>query len=369
MASTERRYIETLERFTAAINFEEPDRVPTWDTLNNEELWRRFGTSSDPLKAAVETHRAVGIDVTRFYWWYSGFDWFRSKIIDFSRFMGLRPDEWEMKTKAGTSWINKRPFADVEGLREHLPQPPDEDAVAAWYTPFFEKTIRAFAEKGLVLVGGLEAPLTDAYTYAGIDLLGKAIYLAPELVTQLLDTFEKWCRIRAQLWAENDLGPAFFVGEDIAFGSGLMFAPNFLKAQVFPRIARIMQPLKKRGVKVIFHSDGALHSIMDYLVKELRVDGLNPIEPAAGMDVAKIKAEYGERLILVGNIDVSRLLPSGNPQDVEQAVKNTVAAAAPGGGFCLASSSEIHNAIPVENALTMYQAAHKYGAYPRPRPP
>ncbi len=217
-----------------------------------------------------------------------------------------------------------------------------------------------------MLVGGLEAPLTDAYTYTGIDLFGKAIYLAPDLVTRLLDIFEKWCRIRTQLWAENDLGPAFFIGEDIAFGSGLMFSPNFLKVHIFPRIARIMQPLKRRGVRVIFHSDGALHSIIDHLVGELRIDGLNPIEPAAGMDIAKIKAEYGERLILVGNIDVSKLLPFGTPQEVERAVRNTVAAAAPGGGFCLGSSSEIHNAIPAENALTMYRAAQKYGVYPRP---
>jgi len=104
-------------------------------------------------------------------------------------------------------------------------------------------------------------------------------------------------------------------------------------------------------------------------VNQLRIDGLNPLEPAAGMDLAKIKAEYGERLILVGNIDVSGVLPSGTPQDVERAVRDALAAAAPGGGFCLASSSEIHNAIPPENALTMYQAAHKYGVYPRPRLP
>jgi len=359
-----RDYEKNYDNFVKAINLEEPLWVPTWDVLNNQEMWRKFGGGDDPLTVAAKTYAAVGIDATRFYWWYSNFDWFGSKIIDFSRFLGLDPAKWELKTKAGTTWISKRPFTNLEELESNLPQRPDEDKVTEWFISFYQKTIEKFKEYGVVVVGGVEGPLTEAYTYAGIDLFSKAIYMAPNVVKCLLSVFEEWVKIRVDLWAENNLGPAFFIGEDIALTNTLMFPPRWLKKHVFPRIKKVAQPLKGSGVKFIFHSDGNLDLILDYLVNELKIDALNPIEPAAGMDIGKVKEDYGNKIALIGNIDCSRLLSKGSPLEIEAVVKETIEVAAPGGGLCLGSSSEIHNAIPVENALTMYKAAKKYGVYP-----
>lgn len=357
-------YEMNYENFSRAINLEEPFWVPTWDCLNNKEIRRRFGGRGEPLDVAARTYSAVGIDVTRDYWWYSGFDWFRSKIMDFSRFLGLNPAEWELKTSEGTTWISKRPFTTLEELTKRLPQYPDEDKVAEWYISFYRKTIEKFRQFGVVVVGGAEGPLTDAYTYTGIGLFSKAIYMAPNIVNRLLDIFERWVSIRVKLWAENDFGPAFFIGEDIALKNTLMFPPKWLKENVFPRIKRIVQPLKKKNIKFIFHSDGNLNPIIDYLVNQLRIDALNPIEPAAEMNIGKLKQDYGDKIALIGNIDCSQLLPKGSPEEIISVVKETIKVAAPGGGFCLGSSSEIHNNIPIENALVMYRTTKKYGVYP-----
>jgi len=45
-------------------------------------------------------------------------------------------------------------------------------------------------------------------------------------------------------------------------------------------------------------------------------------------------------------------------------VKECIAIAAPGSGYCLGSSGEINPATPVVNAITMYRAIKKYGKYP-----
>jgi uroporphyrinogen decarboxylase len=358
------RYEKNYKRFETTLNLEEPDRVPRWDLINNEQLWTQFGGMGDPLEVCARAQRGVGIDVSRFRWWFTDFDWFKSKLEEFIRFLGLKREKWAVKTKAGTSWMSRRPFKDLDGLKEHLPQYPDEDVMAEWFISLYEKTREAYRREGIVLVGNAEGPLTDAYTYAGTDLFAMAIYMAPKTVDYLLDVFEKYNYIQAKIWAEHDFGPAFFIGEDIAFGSGLMFSGEWMKKHVFPRHKRIMAPLKKKGIKFIFHSDGNMYPILDYLVNELKIDAFNPIEPAAGMDIEVIKEKYGDKIVLIGNVDCSHLLPTGTPEEVAAVTKRTIEIAAPGGGFVIGSSSELHNAIPVENALALHQTAKKYGRYP-----
>lgn len=359
------RYEENYKRFETTLNLEEPDRVPRWDLINNEEIWRQLGGTGNPLEVCARAQRAVGIDVSRFRWWFTGFDWYKSKLEEFVRFLGLNGEEWALKTKGGTSWISKRPFTDLDGLEDHLPQYPDEDAWAQWLITLYGKTREAYKREGIVLVGNEEGPLTHAYMYANTDLFAMAIYMAPKIVDYLLDVFEKYAYIHAKIWAEHDFGPAFFLGEDIAFGSGLMFSGEWMKKHLFPRIKRsIMAPLKKKGIKFIFHSDGNMYPILDYLVDELRIDAFNPIEPAAGMDIGVVKEKYGDKITLIGNIDCSHLLPTGTPKEVIAVTKKTIDIAAPGGGFLIGSSSELHDSVPIENALALHQTAEKYGRYP-----
>ena len=94
------------------------------------------------------------------------------------------------------------------------------------------------------------------------------------------------------------------------------------------------------------------------------VDGLNPIEPLAGMDLGVLKQHYGKNLILVVGIDCSQLLPLGTPDQIREATKESLRVAAPGGGFFIGSSIEIVTATPLENILVLYNACHEFGQYP-----
>jgi uroporphyrinogen decarboxylase len=58
------------------------------------------------------------------------------------------------------------------------------------------------------------------------------------------------------------------------------------------------------------------------------------------------------------------LLPFGTEAEVEASVRDTIAAAAPGGGYIISSSNSIHPGVKPENYIAMVKAAHKYGAYP-----
>jgi uroporphyrinogen decarboxylase len=81
------------------------------------------------------------------------------------------------------------------------------------------------------------------------------------------------------------------------------------------------------------------------------------------MDLAQVKACYGQRFAIIGNIDSSRTLPFGTPEEVIAEVREAIRMAAPGWGYVLASDHSLHDGIPVENILAMFNAGKEYGKY------
>jgi uroporphyrinogen decarboxylase len=120
---------------------------------------------------------------------------------------------------------------------------------------------------------------------------------------------------------------------------------------------------RHRAVPVFFHSDGNLNAVLDDIVA-CGYDGLHSLQPSANMDIARIKAQYGHKLCLMGNIDLNYVLTFGTPEEVEQVVKETIRVAAPGGGYILSTCNTLIRAIPPANALAMYRAGDKWGKYP-----
>jgi uroporphyrinogen decarboxylase len=152
------------------------------------------------------------------------------------------------------------------------------------------------------------------------------------------------------------------VEDDIASTNNLLISPKHFLEFVNPYNRKLVDRAHERGLKVVRHSDGNLWSIMDVLVAS-GYNGLNPLEPQAGMDLKKLKDAYGSKICLLGNIDCEELLPSGTPKQVDAAVKYAIEVAAPGGGYILCSSNSLHPAVNPENCIAMFEATKKYGRY------
>jgi len=103
--------------------------------------------------------------------------------------------------------------------------------------------------------------------------------------------------------------------------------------------------------------------ILDDMI-DVGIDGLNPIEPLAGMDIGYLKKRYGKDLVLVGGVDCSQLLPLGSAEDVVRGTKGVLRLAGQGGGLFIGSSSEIVPSTPVENILAFYETCRTAGRYP-----
>jgi uroporphyrinogen decarboxylase len=139
-------------------------------------------------------------------------------------------------------------------------------------------------------------------------------------------------------------------------------SPELVRQVLIPRLRKMVDVIHEEGALCIKHSDGNIYPILEDIANT-GADGLNPIEPVAGMDLATTKRLVGDRMALVGNVDCAHLLPHGTVEQVRQTVRKCIADAAPGGGYLLSSSNSIHSSVNPRNLVAMVRATLEFGWY------
>ena len=338
------------ERIRASMNFEEGDRTPIWDYLDNRSVVEHFAHEGEDYHATmVRVYHNLGIDLCRGYG--SSFAEEQEGV-----------ESGASKILGRTAWKVHYEITTLEALKAYRPEPASEASIREHWLAHTRREQVRFAPYSMYVPGhgcGFHA----TYGLMGQQFFCYAIYDARSEIERIMEVFAESAVRVATVAAEEKLAPLFFIGDDIAYKDKLMFSPKFLRETFIPMLQRTIVPLKEAGIKVVYHSDGNLMEIMDDLL-DIGIDGLNPIEPLAGMDLGVLRRRYGKRLILVGGIDCSQLLPRGTPAQIREAVKQAMRVAAPGGGLFIGSSSEIIPATPLENVLAFYDACRTYGKYP-----
>jgi len=362
--------MNNLERFKKALNWEPIDRLMTYDYLDNREILVQHGgfdssktySFQELIEVNAKAWKNIGVNITR-----SVYDpvnhWMGGKVTNWIRFFGVDPTEWGVTQAGDTAWISKRPFKTLAELEKHMPQKPRYEDVRDWYQPVIRQIQGTLAEHGIVYIGAVEGPITDAYTFMDMELFSLAIYDAPELVSHIMDCTGLFSAYIARAYAEVSAVPLMFMGEDISGTTGPIFSPKFVREQGLPRWRWITEPVKEKGMKFLYHTDGRYGKFLPLIFDELGADGLNPIERNNCNDIFEIRKEYPHKL-LFGNVCCMHTLPNGTLGDVEDETLELVEKIGPQAGIFIGSSSEVHDAVPVPNAVKMYQTVLEYGSFP-----
>lgn len=193
----------------------------------------------------------------------------------------------------------------------------------------------------------------------GYETFCYALYEDPELVEMM---FERVGGIIYSLFEHAldlpDVGAMWYC-DDIAYGTGLLASPETLRRYAFPHYRRLARLAHDHGIPVIYHSDGALWTVLDDLLDDIGFDALHPVEPNA-MDIVELKSVVRGRACLIGNIDVD-LLARGTPDQVVELTRRRIAELAPGGAYVLGSSNTVPNYCRVENFRAMVETGWRYG--------
>jgi uroporphyrinogen decarboxylase len=196
----------------------------------------------------------------------------------------------------------------------------------------------------------------------GMEGLLVAMLTEPRLARVVLDKVLE-ANMAVVRRAINAGAEVIILGDDYAANSGPLFSPDLFREFIAPRLKAMIAMIHAEGALVIKHTDGNIYSLLDDIVA-CGPDGLNPIEPVAGMQLADVRQRVGSSLCLCGNIDCGELLSHGTPEAVRAAVKQAIRDGGANGAFILTSSNSIHSSCDPRNVAAMIEACAAMGAYP-----
>jgi uroporphyrinogen decarboxylase len=153
------------------------------------------------------------------------------------------------------------------------------------------------------------------------------------------------------------------IADDIAYNRSTTAAPRDRRRSYFPSLERQVAGIAGLGIPVFFHSDGNLNPVMDDLVGT-GFQGLQCLESGAGMDLANLKASYGRRVCLWGNLDPKHLFLERRSRELGETVQKILEVGTPGGGFIFGTSSGLVDGMRLENIEAVYRVVGGGGSCP-----
>ena len=148
-----------------------------------------------------------------------------------------------------------------------------------------------------------------------------------------------------------------FTADDIAGQRGLLMSLKMWEEFIKPCHTRLNKAIHEFGVRVIYHSDGAVMEAVGGLV-EMGIDVLQALQFSAdGMDPKELKRKYGDCLCFEGGVSVQTTLPFGTLQDVQRETEELISTLGKNGGYVLGPSHSIQAGTPPENILAMFDTA------------
>ena len=340
--------MKPLERVLAVLRQQEPDRVPHFEWVHDKGLIETITGGGDYFDL-IEQMDIDGLMTKPQY---------RSKNLGGD----LTVDEWGAVRRMGKDNYampvdGQAPIQSLADLK--LWSPPD--AHDDFRYKQIEATVARFGgERAIIL------QMRDVWSgprdYIGYAQLFVNLKECPELVegvvAKCVDHYISVIQRSAELGVN-----IVFSGDDVADNRGPMFDPELWESLFVPHYRRLVLAIHDAGLYHWKHSDGNMYPLLDSIVAA-GSDGIDPIDPSGGMELSVVKAKYGDRVAIKGNVDQTELLMYGPPDNVVEEVKTCIRDAGEGGGYVCSSSNSIHSGVDPNLYKVMVEAIHHYGRYP-----
>ena len=224
--------------------------------------------------------------------------------------------------------------------------------------PEIIKTVQTDQEYCLMVANGNIFETT--WYMRGFEQILLDTVLNPELVHAIMGRVTDFyvglfTRILSEARGAIDL---VFTADDLAGQQGPLMSRRTWETFIKPYHTRLNEAIHQfKGVKVIYHSDGAVTSFVDGLI-DMGIDVLQALQfSAKGMDPAHLKSSFGDRLCFEGGVSVQTTLPFGSVSDVQDEVRRLISVLGQGGGYILGPSHAIQAGTPPENIIAMFDTA------------
>lgn len=188
----------------------------------------------------------------------------------------------------------------------------------------------------------------------GVENFAYVLMDEPDFIEKLLDIYCEWSIRVCERFQECGVDLIWFT-DDIAFNSSTMFSPEFFHEVCVPKMRQVLDTVK---LPTIYHSDGNILPVIEDLIG-LGFNALHPMDPS-GLDINEVKMEYGDRVCLVGNIDLRHTLVKGTLEEVRAEVWDRIEKIGKGGGYMISSANSVPSYCNPDNILEIGRAIDAY---------
>ena len=214
------------------------------------------------------------------------------------------------------------------------------------------------------LVSGVAGGVLEHVVWImGLRPFSLALYREPKLVEKMFNKVGSMIVKVDEIIGEMEKVGALRMGDDMGYKAGTMISPENLRRYVFPWQKRCVEIAHKYGKPFILHSCGNLRKIIEDLIEYVRIDAWHSFQDVI-MPVTEAKEKYGDRVAILGGIDVDKLsrLPV---LKLKEYTLSVLKKCMPGGGYALGSGNSITNYISIKNYKAMLKVGLKNGMYHR----
>jgi uroporphyrinogen decarboxylase len=306
----------------------------------------------DPDDAAFPYRRMVRLQ--RFL----GYDYVRQGVdrLDMPLHRIQTEDTAEIQREGGRSYIDesKGPITTWEEF-ERYPWP-DPDAVTTHALAWYEDNL---PDDMCVVGSGGFAHFAEYLTWLmGYETLCFALYDQRDLVQAIADRLMELYVVMLERILAFDRVKIVWGSDDMGFKTGPMIGPDDLREFVLPGHKKMAAMSHATGRPYILHACGNLFSIYEDLIEDVKIDGKHSFEDTIE-DVRELKSVYGDRMALLGGIDVD-FLCRADEAAIRARVRDTLEICMEGGGYCLGTGNSVANYIPLNHYLAMVDEGRRF---------
>lgn len=332
-----------LERILTALRRGVPDCVPTFEWFIDVAVSRAMVDSDDTIEV-VERLDLDAVNIRPDY---------QKRHLDEKTLV----DEWQVRRQLTGDAIPALLASPIQDITCHgqyeFPAP---DAPHRFAT--LERAMARYGDRRAVILN-IRDGFSDMRDLLGYEGALMSMLLEPEAFDELLARVVRY-NLDVAAAARRRCGVQIVATtDDVANAAGLLMRPQTYHERLAPAFRQVIQGYKDLGYLVIKHCDGNIDAVVDHWI-DSGIDCLDPIDPGAGYTLAQMRARYGQRICLKGNVDCTGALCSGTPEEVEAEVRQCIAGGGPG-GLILSSSNTIHRGVKPENFAAMLRAVREWG--------
>lgn len=348
------------ERFSRMFQHKEADRVPIFDSpwAGTIARWEREGMPQGmDWRDYFDTDKVstISVDITPRY---------EEKVLEETDDYRIVTSEWGVTMKQFKEQDSTPEFLDFTVTTPEAWEKAKARMTVSKDRVDWKRLERDYAQwqqeghwiEGMFWFG---FDVTHSWT-VGTETMLIAMIEEPEWVEDMFDTYlDRSIQHFNMIWDAGYRFDSIFWYDDMGYKNTPFFSNEMYRSLLQKYHKKAVAWAHDHGIYARLHSCGDIMPLLPDIM-DTGIDALNPIEIKAGMDVFKIKQDYGDRLVLHGGINA---VLWDNKEAIVEAIRQAVPVLKENGGYIFASDHSIPNSVSLENMRSIINTVKEVGKY------